>query len=63
MMRHDGICQLMCPEIEDRDIEDAADWHLPVDPIRWGLLHILEQHRAKFRLMAVTVLFWPGVVT
>lgn len=62
MMRNDGICQLMCPEIEDRDIEDANDWHLLIDPIRWGALHILNDYRAKIRLFSFLSIFWPVIL-
>lgn len=62
MMRDDGICQLICPEIGDRDIEDARDWHLLVDPIRWGALHILEQYRAKIKVCAFLSMIWPGAL-
>ena len=62
MMSHDGICQLMCPEIGDRDIENAPDWHLLIDPIRWGALHILEQYRMKLRTFAFLSMFWPVIL-
>ena len=56
MMSHDGICQIMCPEIEDRAIIDAPSWHLLIDPIRWGALHILQHHRAKIKIAVFLIL-------
>jgi hypothetical protein len=55
MMSHDGICLLIAPEIEDRAIQNRVWWMLPLDPIRWGALHILDDYRGNIRLIAFIV--------
>jgi hypothetical protein len=55
MMSHDGICLLMCPEIGNRAIYNRVWWMLPIDPIRWGALHILDDYRGNIRMIAFIV--------
>jgi hypothetical protein len=43
------------PEIGNRAILDAHGWQLMTDPIRWGVLHILDDYRGNIRLAAFVV--------
>ena len=56
MITSTDINRAYYPEIGDRCIEDSPAWHLLVDPIRWGALHILMQHRAKIKISVFLIL-------
>jgi hypothetical protein len=52
MILSEDIIRNHYPEIGNRAIVDAHEWHLIIDPIRWGALHILDDYKGNIRLLA-----------
>ena len=50
------ITRVHYPEVGDRDIEDAACWMILVDPVRWGVLHILQHYLAEIKIAVFLIL-------
>jgi hypothetical protein len=58
MILSEDIIRNHYPEIGNRAIVDAHGWHLIIDPIRWGALHILDDYKGNIRLLAFMVALW-----
>jgi hypothetical protein len=58
MILSEDIIRNHYPEIGNRAILDSPGWHIFLDPIRWGALHILDDYRGNIRLIAFMVALW-----